>query len=861
MTFHVGDPYHAEAMRNVIKALYATGLLDDVRVEATRLETGGVALRLVLTERRMMTAITVSGNHFISDAKIIKAAGFVPGEAFTETRWERSVADLIALYQGEGYYQARPSLRLRTDSKAQGRSVRLVIEMREGNRTRIRALHFTGDPRFSPTSLRLRMQSQPGEYFHADVLRKDMDRLLFFYTKRGYLKAEIGVPTTSFLEDENSIAITIPIFPSDPISLIFENPAPFSPKTLREQVLIQKERRDDQDVLEESARQMVQLYQAEGYTRAVVKVSSGRITQGRREVRFTIQRGPQTHITDMTVVGNTRVTAEYLLGSLPFEVGDVYISNQLDEAVTALTQRYKQEGFGAIHITGEVAFSDHQEGARITFSVEEGVRTEVRAVRIVGDTQVPDTKFYEVLHTGMPYYPKLAQEGERLLTSAYTRTGYLHATVATETRISEDGTVADITYRIHAGLPIHLGEITLDGNVRTEDRVLLRELRLTSGARYLPQEILLAQRRLYRTGLFSSVRFEPISTPEPQTQDLTLHVLEQPAVTLAFGAGYAEHERFRTFLEVADRNLWGTGNEVGARAEVNGIEETYVLNFRQPWFFSPNLEGRASISKSTQKEVTFDLGTLRAGFGVDRHFSETLKGTLRYEYEQYRTSSVEPAALEALEDTGKLNIATVNLSLVRDTRDDPFQPRNGRVYSATLRNAAAVLGSEVQLVKISLQGSVYHALSDRVIVAASARVGIADRFGGTVLIPPPERFFSGGRNSVRGYPADQLGIQDAPVEERTRIDGQPTGGNAFLVFNEELRMGLPRAFGLILFLDHGNVWQRYTDMTLSQIKSTIGTGLRYNTLVGPLRLDWGYKLNREEDEEAFAFHFALGHAF
>ncbi len=885
MTLHAGDPYQTETLRTMLKALYATGGLEDVRVEATLSDGNGVTLRLIFTEKQVIAALSVSGNHFISDAQILKAAGLQPGDPFTEARWETAAEGITALYQRAGYYQAHPVPHLNVNPNVnpniQGRPLHLTIEMKEGNRARIRALHFdfASDPFASPRALRLRMRSQPGEYFNADLLQKDLERLISFYTNRGHLKAAMGTPIVDFLERENSVDITVPVDPSDQIDLIFENPAPFSSKQLRDAVGIQEEKRDDNEVLEESARRIAKRYHLRGYPKAEVAVSSRQIAPRHREVRFVIQRGPQTRIREIAFSGNAKIPTTRLSEILALKVGDPYLSDPLDEKVTALTQFYKKEGFGAAHVTGEVALEDRSakvalddplakvaledrlEGASITFTIDEGIQTRIGVVKVTGDKSVPDGTLREALRPDMPYYPAQVKEGERLLTLAYAREGYLYATFETEVHLSPDETLAEITYRIHAGPQVHLGSITLEGNLRTRDRVLLREVPLASGALYRPQEILMSQRRLYRTGLFSSIRFEPIATADPQIQDLHLRVVERPALALSFGAGYAEHELFRGFLEVAHRNVWGTGNEISARAEANHIEEAYVLAFRQPWLFSQNIDGRASLSRITQREVTFDLETLRATAGIDQHFSETLKGTLRYEYEQHETSAVSPAVLQALEDTGKLNIATLNLSLIWDTRDDPFQPRSGRVYGATLRDAAKVWGSEVQLLKISIQGSGYRTLSDRLVVAASARIGIADRFGETVLIPPPERFFLGGRSTVRGYPADQLGIQDGPVEERTRIDGQPTGGNAFLLFNEEMRITLPRSWGLVFFLDHGNVWQRYTDIALSQIKSTVGAGVRYNTPVGPLRLDGGYKLNRESEEDAFAIHFTLGHAF
>jgi outer membrane protein insertion porin family len=132
------------------------------------------------------------------------------------------------------------------------------------------------------------------------------------------------------------------------------------------------------------------------------------------------------------------------------------------------------------------------------------------------------------------------------------------------------------------------------------------------------------------------------------------------------------------------------------------------------------------------------------------------------------------------------------------------------------------------------------------------RGGLAWGYDDTEELPLIERFFLGGRTTVRGYDQDMLGPKN---------DGNPTGGNAFICGNAELRSYLGRGLGIVAFLDGGNVWLKVEDMKLDDIKYTTGLGLRYNTPVGPIRVDYGHKLQREKGESAGELHFSIGHAF
>jgi outer membrane protein insertion porin family len=369
--------------------------------------------------------------------------------------------------------------------------------------------------------------------------------------------------------------------------------------------------------------------------------------------------------------------------------------------------------------------------------------------------------------------------------------------------------------------------------------------------------ILTSQQRLYRTGLFSGVRFEPIRFEEkPTIHDIQLSVTERPSIGVEFGGGYADFEGVRGFFELSHRNLFGTGRSLRARAQGSRIQELYTLSYREPWFFFRDTDAHVVAAYEDREERTYDLERTSGTIGVDKSFSKTLKGSLVYQYEQNRLTDVDPNAQLTPQDIGRVTIGSVTPSLIRDTRDDPFNPRSGTLNGITVQDAAQLFGSEAQFVKTTVQSSWYQALSERFVFAFSARAGVAQRFGETEVIPITERFLAGGRSTVRGYDQDKLGVEGV-----TLINGDPTGGNAMLIFNEELRVALPKSFGLVFFFDHGNVWLEYEDVRFSDIKSTTGIGIRYNTPVGPFRLDWGYKLNREADESPWAIHFTLGHAF
>jgi outer membrane protein insertion porin family len=239
--------------------------------------------------------------------------------------------------------------------------------------------------------------------------------------------------------------------------------------------------------------------------------------------------------------------------------------------------------------------------------------------------------------------------------------------------------------------------------------------------------------------------------------------------------------------------------------------------------------------------------------GIEKKLSDAFKAELYYEFSLTETFDVQPDVVLSKEDTGTLAISALRPGLIYDTRDNPFDPRKGILAGISMKATSPLLLSQTDFLKLLFQGSAYQQLSKRFVFALSLRGGLAWGYNDTTELPIAERFFLGGRTTVRGYEQDTLGPKGD--------DGNPTGGNAFVCGNAELRTYLGRGLGIVAFLDGGNVWQKVQEMKLGSVKYTAGLGLRYNTPVGPIRIDYGHKLDRENGESSGEVHFSIGHAF
>jgi outer membrane protein insertion porin family len=294
---------------------------------------------------------------------------------------------------------------------------------------------------------------------------------------------------------------------------------------------------------------------------------------------------------------------------------------------------------------------------------------------------------------------------------------------------------------------------------------------------------------------------------------------------------------------------------------MSSLAQRLLLQYYKPWFFDKEkLQLRAYMLIENKKEVNIDtrdtlykLKRYKASAGVEKDVSDIVVASFYYEFSVVNTYDVQPDIILSKEDVGTLFISGIIPGILYDTRDNIFEPKKGIFAGASLKFTSPIFFSESDFIKFSFFGNYYRALSKRFVFAASFRGGLARGYRGTTELPIVERFFLGGRTTVRGYDQDLLG----PKGE----DGNPTGGNAFLMQSLELRASLGKGFGLVAFLDGGNVWLETNDIDLMEWKFTPGIGLRYKTPVGPLRFDYGYKLEDEPGQSRGVFHFSIGHAF
>jgi outer membrane protein insertion porin family len=704
------------------------------------------------------------------------------------------------------------------------------------------------------------MKNREDKPLRTDVLfDRDLEAIRGRYADAGYFEAEPGPVSMSFRDSRASLEITVTEGPK--VSVSFSGNSELSDRKLGRLLLFRSEHDASDAVIESSAEKIRDAYRERGFADADVEAKK-KEAAGEVHLEFAVSEGPRVTVEEIAISGNSAFTAKQIKGMMNTRESGVFRSRPfredlLEADVQYITDQYAARGYLSAEARPTVTRIADGTKVLVGLKISEGRQTLTGTVSFEGNSAIAEKELFSAvkLHAGMPFSERSVEEDRYRILSLYSAKGYLYAGVEAEKK-PHFGAVEDVspevvhvTYKITEDRQVRIGRVILRGNVQTKDYVIMRELRPRTGEPYNYEEILRSQQRVYRYGYFNLARFEPVRPAMKEYEkDMLFTVRERPAGAVEFGVGYGDLDRLRGFAEVSHRNLWGTARYASFRVEESDILTRAVFNYQEPWFLGYRLDSRFSLAWSHKSNINQDTREIfyrtrktSAAYGVEKTFNG-LKTSLTYQYENVENIIINPQAQLAPEDSDRVLISSLSPAVVWDRRDDPFNPRRGSIHGVIWKEAMKELGSEADFTKLTVQSTWFVPAADYAVIALSGRAGWAWPHEGTLVIPIHERFYLGGSTTVRGFTQDSVGPFRVSVVDGvvTRV---PTGGSSMVQLNAELRLTSVGGLGVVFFTDAGNVWTDH-DIRLNDLRASYGIGLRYQTPVGPLRVDYGQKIHR-----------------
>ncbi|MGH9802234.1 MAG: BamA/OMP85 family outer membrane protein, partial [Blastocatellia bacterium] len=563
-------------------------------------------------------------------------------------------------------------------------------------------------------------------------------------------------------------------------------------------------------------------------------------------------------------------------------------------------------GYRNARVKSRLAVKPENDDLIVIFDVDEGEQSEIAGVALRGNSILTASELREVVPVQKDEAFSLtrARLGAQTIKQLYAERGFLEANAELQiVELDEDS--VQLVYRISEGKRAVVGNISIKGTTKTGEGWVRRYYDFKPGDVLTPSKIARTQRDLYSTNAFREVAIRTVpasgqsggqSASQPgsdgSTHDVTINLTEAKPLLFVYGLGYSSDDGARGLMEVANTNLGGSLDSLSLRLRASQREQFVQLAFtdlrpfgtRLPTTISVFYDRNGNLLPFTRRRQVrdgkledvpnsqpFGLERFAAFIQTERKLDERTSLRFRYNLERARlfnTTNLPDTEITRNEQAIRLGMFSVGFT--QDTRDNVLNPSRGQLISADHSIASNMFGGNESFNKFFGTYQRYKTfapftpLIGNTTFAFSARIGLADTFRDTdrnrdgiisdseKRLPISERFFSGGATTLRGFRFETAGPQDVlfdatqkpkPGEPFILPTLIPVGGDALAVFNFEMRYPLTQRLRLVPFYDLGNVFRRINDIGWKNMTHTVGAGLRINTPLGPVGVDYGFLLN------------------
>ena len=629
-------------------------------------------------------------------------------------------------------------------------------------------------------------------------------------------------------------------------------------------------------------------------------------------VHYQITEGPRARIAAIVVQGRISRPAKYyqdfILDNSSDLVGKGYF-NRLDveNGYKNLTTALRNQGYLRARVqASRTEFSPKRDKVTLHLLLEEGPQTQIRALDFKGNHFFSSFELARVteLETNTPLHLNEFEASLERLKTFYHDQGFLEMRLLNESeemiQYDAKGTQARIAFNIFEGPRIRVNSIVVEGNTFTKSRVILKEAHFKLGELLTPEKIDSATARLNRLGLFSRVDVHTLEEHTTVAQrTLIISVSERDPGVFRIGMGVTNERNFtvRGFTGLGYNNLFGTGRAVSGRTvlrqnvgQINFLESEVAAGYLEPFLFNTRTRGRVNLTRSERvfeyeprsSLKTYITTSNRLDLIAERDLTMHTKLTYKLwtlesnkEWERYgrciptdANVSFDPKSSCA---PNTQQIATTGPTLDIDYRDNPFLPTRGSFTRFVLNYSDPAMGSSrgVKFGRYEANYTYYKRLgSPRWVWANSVRTGYVNNLSEEENsgVPTSYAFLLGGIYTVRGFDAT---IDNERIPKQNDDGFNVTRRNQKLIhvdsyyylIKSELRFPLYQEHGGVLFYDGAEVGVSGYHF-FRPYREAAGFGYRYNTPVGPLALDFAFKLNPDRREgtreQIFRFHLSVG---
>ncbi len=630
----------------------------------------------------------------------------------------------------------------------------------------------------------------------------------------------------------------------------------------------------NENVLAQDLQKVTDLYRKKGYYLAKVNYETLVRADGTSAALVLhVEEGNRLYIKEVAIEGLENIRRKDLDDYLALKkrtllswfTGSGVLKEDLLERDTQAIQAY---AVNLGYITAQVSAPEviyEPDGIRVIYRVREGARFKLGEIGFGGELIDTEAHLFDLIkldeqREDKEYFSLDVVQGDiKKLTEFYNDQGYAFAVVNLDTREDKDNAIIDITFMLDPKERVHIRRVELEGNTKTRDNVILREMRLADGQQFSGDLLRRSTERLEKLRYFSEVDPQLVPTGTPGEVDLKMGVKEDNTGMLNVGFGYSTYDKFGVSGGIQESNLFGRGYQIGLQGYLSGRDNNLNATFYNPRLYDTNLGLALSAYILDEEWTDFDKKTIGGGFVLSYPIGEYTSVFLGYRLDFYDIRNVSPWAAPSIREyIGENWASVVSAGVRRDTTNKPLLPTRGTKTNLVVEYGGGGIGGDDNFVKPIVDWGVFYGLNDTNILHLRASAGAVFRNTGKP-VPAFERFYLGGMRSIRGY-----SIED--ISPRDPVTGERIGGDRMAFANLEYIWAFEPDLGLSLvpFFDIGSSIDSARQNLFDALYYSAGVELRWRSPMGDLRFAYGFPLTDNVDGQrrtSGRFEFTMGQAF
>jgi outer membrane protein assembly complex protein YaeT len=566
-------------------------------------------------------------------------------------------------------------------------------------------------------------------------------------------------------------------------------------------------------------------------------------------------------IKDSEIKENMNTKTKSHMAKLKFwEKAPRFSVTTFEDDLLRLTGFYQRNGFLSTHVDYTLQKKEKKKSLQIVLNIKEGESVTINQIgfQLVNDSaKLPASARKEKgppVKVGDRFQDDKVKAFEEYMKRKYSDQGYPFSAVKNQVTLLPGNKKADLRFSVNPGAICYFGPTRIKNDSLVSKTFIRNQLKYSEGELYSKDQVDKSQKKLFDTDLFQYVVIRTLSdSVKAGRVPISIQVKEKPRWSLEAGAGYGSEDRFRVSTQVTRRQFFG-----GARKLIFTGKSSYILplsldlSFIQPDFLADKLDLIINPFYIKENETSYKVERLGGGFTLQYNFTKFTSLYTMYTFEKdwfsYK-SDVEMST--AQQDSLPYNKSGITMGLNTNSANDVFNPSSGIRFTSYLTLMGLGMESKYHYVKLELELRKYFPMANNSVFATRIRTGNMVPIMGDEETPIEDRFMLGGALSLRGWGRNQI----SPVNE----NGDLVGGNSMIEASAELRIPVYDILSGAVFMDTGNVWETSTIRDITNLRTDLGIGLRVNTPIGPLRVDFATPVF--EGQFNGIYFFSIGHAF